>query len=128
MGASYTLLKSIHVTCAVITYVLFFTRGIWVFSNSRRLKSTWARIVPHVVDSLLLASAIGLVVVTSQYPGPLAWLNAKIVGLVLYIVLGMAAFRFYKNRGSKLIAWILAQAGIFVFIVLVAVTRTPFVL
>jgi uncharacterized membrane protein SirB2 len=127
MGAGYTVLKTIHVTCAVITYILFFTRGIWVFSNPQRLKPTWVRVVPHVVDSLLLASAIGLVVVTSQYPGPLAWLNTKIVGLVLYIVLGMAAFRFCKNRRSKVITWILAQV-VFLFIVLVAVTRTPFAL
>jgi uncharacterized membrane protein SirB2 len=127
MGASYTILKTTHVTCALIAYVLFFTRGVWVITNPQRLKLAWVRIVPHGVDSLLLASAIGLVVVTSQYPGPLAWLNVKIAGLILYIGLGMAAFRFCKSRGSKIVAWVLAQMT-FLYIVLVAVTRTPFVL
>ena len=127
MGVGYTVLKSTHVTCALIAYILFFTRGVWLFTNPQRMKSTWVRIVPHGVDSLLLASAVGLVIVTNQYPGPLVWLNVKIIGLVLYIGLGMAAFRFCKSRSSKLVAWILAQMT-FLYIVLVAVTRTPFVL
>ena len=127
MGVGYTVLKSTHVACALITYILFFTRGVWLFTNPQRMKSAWVRIVPHGVDSLLLASAVGLVIVTNQYPGPLVWLNVKIIGLVLYIGLGMAAFRFCKSRGSKIVAWILAQVT-FLYIVLVAVTRTPFIL
>jgi len=104
----YTVIKTVHVTCALVAYLLFFSRGFWMFS-------------------LLLVSAIGLVVVTHQYPGALTWLNVKIVCLVLYIGLGMAAFRFCKTRRSKLVAWVLAQA-VFLYIAIVAVTRTPFLL
>jgi len=124
---SYTILKNTHVACALITYILFITRGIWMFRNPRCLKPAWVSVMPHYVDSLLLASAIGLVVVTSQYPGPLMWLNVKIAGLILYIGLGMAAFRFCKNRGARVVAWILAQMT-FLYIVYVAITRTPLLL
>lgn len=123
----YTVVKTAHVTCALVAYLLFFSRGYWMFSNPERLEAAWVRVVPHVVDSLLLVSAIGLVVVTHQYPGALTWLNVKIVCLFLYIGLGMAAFRFCQTRRSKFIAWALAQA-VFLYIAVVAVTRTPFLL
>ena len=122
----YTALKATHMSCALVSFVLFFTRGIWVFRDPGRMQSAWVRVVPHVVDSLLLFSAIGLVLVTNQYPGELIWLNVKIACLLLYIGLGMAAFRFLKDRRAKFIAWLLALAT-FVYIVLVAVTRTPYI-
>lgn len=122
----YTALKATHMSCALVSFVLFFTRGIWVFSDPGRMQSAWVRVVPHVVDSLLLFSAIGLVLVTNQYPGELIWLNVKIACLLLYIGLGMAAFRFLRDRRAKFIAWLLALAT-FVYIVLVAVTRTPYI-
>lgn len=123
----YTALKATHVSCALVSIALFFTRGIWLFHHPGRLKSTWVRVVPHVVDSLLLLSAVGLVMVTNQYPGDLIWLNVKIACLLLYIALGMAAFRFLKERRAKLIAWVLALST-FAYIVLVAVKRTPYII
>lgn len=123
----YTALKATHMSCALVSFTLFFTRGMWVFSHPERLKSAWVRIVPHVIDSLLLLSAIGLVTVTHQYPGELVWLNVKIVCLILYIGLGVAAFRFLKDRRWKFITWVLALVT-FAYIVLVAVKRTPFIL
>ena len=121
----YTLIKTTHVACAAATYALFLLRGVWMLNDPVRLRSTWVRVVPHAVDTLLLASALALVVVTGQYPGPQAWLNVKIACLVLYIGLGLAAFRFSKRRTSKLAAWIVAQV-VFFYIVSVALTRTPY--
>jgi len=123
----YTALKATHMSCALVSFTLFFARGIWIFSNPQRMKPAWVRIVPHVVDSLLLLSAIGLVMVTHQYPGDLVWLNVKIACLLLYIGFGMAAFRFLKDRRWRLTAWVMALAT-FIYIVLVAVKRTPFIL
>ena len=123
----YSALKATHMSCALASFALFFTRGIWMFSHPERLKRARIRIVPHVIDSLLMLSAIGLVAVTQQYPGELVWLNVKIACLLLYIGLGMAAFRFLKDRRWKFIAWALALVT-FTYIVLVAVKRTPFIL
>ena len=119
----YTVLKTIHLSCAIATYILFFVRGLWLFSNSRRLSLPWIGVVPHVIDSVLLLSAIGLVVLTNQYPGEQTWLNAKLVALVLYILLGISAFRLCRNRIAKLLAWVLAQL-VFFYIVFVALTRS----
>ena len=54
---SYALLKSIHLFCVVATFVLFWIRGWWMWSESPRRRARWVRLVPHVIDALLLASA-----------------------------------------------------------------------
>ena len=120
---SYTVLKTIHLFCAFTTYVLFFVRGAWLINNSRQLSLPGIGVIPHVVDSILLLSAIGLVVLTNQYPGEQAWLNAKLIALVVYILLGISAFRLCRKRTTKLVAWLLAQL-VFFYIVFVALTRT----
>jgi hypothetical protein len=50
-------------------------------------------VLPHVVDSCLLLSAIGLAWMAGQYPFVHGWLTAKIVGLLAYIGLGMLALK-----------------------------------
>ena len=115
----YTLFKSAHVTCAFASYLLFVTRGVWIFRNPDRSKPVWVGVLPHFVDSLLLASAIGLVVVTRQYPGDWLWLDVKIACLLLYIGLGMAAFRFCRSQRSKITAWILAAVATSIFVAFV---------
>jgi len=87
----YIALKHLHVTFVALSGLLFLVRGIWMLRASPNLEQRWARIVPHIVDTLLLASAIGLAVVSHQYPGQMPWLTAKVVGLVAYIVLGTSA-------------------------------------
>jgi len=77
-----------------------------------------------VIDTILLASAITLVIMVQQYHGLNPWLSAKIGGLLLYITLGMIALRFGKTRKIKTISWILAQI-VFFYIVLVALTKSP---
>lgn len=87
----------------------------------------WVKILPHVIDTVLLASAIVLVTMIQQYSGMNTWLSAKIGGILLYIILGMMALRFGKTRKIKTIAWITAQI-VFFYIVLVALTKNPSVL
>jgi uncharacterized membrane protein SirB2 len=78
---SYLALKYVHVACVAISYVLFFVRGIWMMHVSSLLARRWVRIMPHVVDTLLLASAIALSVMIGQYPFTTPWLTAKVIAL-----------------------------------------------
>lgn len=121
---SYFLLKHIHVSCAGISFVLFFLRGIWSFRNSPILNQRWLKIVPHIVDTLLLASALALAFTIQQYPFVDAWLTAKFFGLVLYIVLGSIALKHGRSKAMRISAWFAALA-IFAYIVLVASTHDP---
>jgi len=88
------------------------------------LQARWVRIVPHVVDTILLASAIALAMLTFQYPLAQSWLTAKVLGLIIYIVLGMVALRRGRTRGQRTVAWLSALA-VFAYIVAVALTRDP---
>ena len=120
----YLILRPVHIACALVTISLFVYRGWWIVCHPGATRPRWMRIVPHGIDTLLLASAIGLVYATGQYPGEQAWLNAKIVALVVYIVLGLIAFRFAPSPGVRSLSWVLGIAVV-CYIALVAVTRSP---
>ena len=124
MLSDYLLLKNTHVTCVVLSYLGFFVRGIWMMRASPLLERRWVRIVPHVVDTLLLASAIALAVLLRQNPLVQPWLAAKIIALVAYIVLGVFALRRGRTRAARMGFWVAAQA-VFFYIVAVALTRDP---
>lgn len=121
---SYVALKMIHVTSVVISYLLFSLRSMWMMRGSAALQQRWVKITPHIVDTVLLTSAIALAVMIDQDPVNNSWLGAKVVGLLLYIGLGMMALRFGKTRKAKISAWIAAQV-VFLYIVLVALTKNP---
>lgn len=122
---SFWLLKYVHVSCALVSYLLFVLRGVWRLQGSPRLRVRWVRVLPHIVDSLLLASAIGLAVTTRQYPVAFPWLSAKVLALLLYIGLGTMALRFARERRAVLRYWVLAQLT-FAYIVWTAWTRRWF--
>lgn len=120
----YLSLKIAHVSCVVLSYVLFVARGVWMLRGSALLQQRWVKIVPHVVDTVLLASAIAMAVMIRQYPFIAPWLTAKVLGLILYIALGTIALKRGKSRRSRIVAWIAAQL-VFLYIVAVALTRNP---
>jgi uncharacterized membrane protein SirB2 len=121
---SFLLLKGLHITCAFTSYILFLLRGIWGLNGSSIMRQRWVRIVPHVVDTLLLASAIVLAVTIQQYPFADAWITAKVIGVSVYIGLGFVALKLGKSKRIRLLAWVMAQA-VFAYILLVAVQHSP---
>lgn len=121
---SFLTLKAIHVSCAVISFALFFLRGIWSFNGSPIIRQRWVKVVPHAVDTLLLVSALALAFTIQQYPFVDAWLTAKFFGLVLYILLGTLALKYGKTKAVRVSAW-LAALAVFAYIVLVAKQHNP---
>jgi uncharacterized membrane protein SirB2 len=121
----YTLLKHLHLTTVAVSLALFVLRGVWMIASSPRLQARWVRIVPHVNDTLLLASGIGLAVMIQQYPLADGWLTAKLAALLLYIVLGTVALKRGKTRGQRIAAW-LAALAVFGYMLAVARTHAPF--
>lgn len=120
----YALLKMIHVGSVILSFWLFFLRGIWLIQDSENLCQRWVKILPHINDTVLLVSAILLAVAIQQNPLEHAWLAAKISGLLVYIGLGMVAMRFGKTRKTRITAWV-AALFVFAYIVLVALTKSP---
>lgn len=123
---TYLALRHLHVTCAVLSVCLFSLRAallLWQRPLPRVLR--W---LPHVVDSVLLAAALGLVIWSGQYPGPQAWLTVKLLVLVAYILLGKQALRAGLSVRQRL-PWVLAALAAVACIFTVALTRSalPFV-
>jgi len=67
--------------------------------DALQLKLT--RILPHVIDTLLLVSAITLVIMSGQYPLESDWVTLKLVLLSLYIVLGTFALKRGKTLAKR---------------------------
>ncbi|MEJ2743080.1 MAG: SirB2 family protein, partial [Gammaproteobacteria bacterium] len=70
----------------VIRYTMFRCAPTW---RDRKI----LKILPHILDTALLAFAIALCVTLAQYPGQQAWLTAKVIGLLAYIGFGVIAIR-----------------------------------
>ena len=122
----YFAIKHFHMSCAMLSGALFLLRGGWMLADSPKLQQRWVKIVPHVVDTLLLASALTLAWLSAQYPFAQGWLTAKVVALVVYVVLGTIALKRGKTKQTRTTA-LLAGLAVFGYIVAVAVTKNPFV-
>lgn len=120
----YLTLKHFHMSCAALSGSLFLVRGAWMLLDSPRLHDRWVRIAPHIIDTLLLASAITLAAWSGQYPGVQGWLTAKVAALIIYIVLGTIALKRGRTKMVRFTAFIGALA-VFSYIVAVALTKQP---
>lgn len=121
---SYLALRHLHITAVVISIALFTLRGAWMLADSPRLQDRWVRVVPHVVDTVLLASAIALTLVLGQYPFAQPWLTAKLAGLLVYIVLGSIALKRGRRKATRVAAFAGALLTV-TYIVGVAVHHHP---
>lgn len=121
---SYLAFKHLHVTFAVLSGMLFLLRGAWMLQGSAMLQQRWVKIVPHMVDTLLLGSALVMVFWSAQYPFVQGWLTAKVLALVAYIILGTVALKRGRTKQVRLAAF-LAALAVFAYIVKVALTRQP---
>lgn len=120
----YFALKYLHVTCVVLSIAGFTLRGVWMLSGSPLLGHRLTRVLPHVVNSVLLLSAIAMAVMIGQYPFVAGWVTAKVVGLLAYIVLGAIALRRGRTRTLRAVAFVAALA-VYGWIVSVALLKHP---
>ncbi|UZJ45858.1 SirB2 family protein [Marinimicrobium sp. C6131] len=117
------LLKHLHLTFVLLSFTGFFIRGLWMIQESGLLKKKWARVLPHINDTLLLISAIALAVALGYSPGDHPWLMTKIVALFVYIGVGVLAFR-HPSKPIRIAAWLVAL-GLFLYIVSMALYKHP---
>lgn len=110
--------------CVVLSITGFGVRGGLMLAGSPLLRTPFVRIAPHVIDTVLLASAAWLAWLLGQYPFVHAWLTAKVLGLLAYIVLGTIALKRGRTPGQRAAAFLgaLLAAG---YVVSVAMTRDP---
>ena len=119
----YTALKLVHVGAVVLSGIGFAVRYAW--SRRRPLATSGpVRVAPHVVDTVLLASALALAWIGGFNPLKVPWLEAKLAGLVLYILIGTIALKRGRTPRMRAAAF---GAALFAYgyIVTVALTKSP---
>nr|WP_277347487.1 SirB2 family protein [Wenzhouxiangella sp. XN79A] len=117
------MLQSLHVLLAAFSGLGFALRGFVRRVLDRPLNHPAVRVGPHLVDTLLLASGVGLWLHFRHSLPEAGWLGLKLILLVVYIGLGIAAFRI-ERRERAVLVYLLAL-GVYVTIVALAVYK-PF--
>ncbi|MFP4640062.1 MAG: SirB2 family protein [Guyparkeria sp.] len=114
----------LHALAVVLSLTGFVIRGIWMLADSPMLRKKWVKITPHVVDTVLLVSALAAawLLFWSNGAHP-SFITVKIVGLIVYIGLGLVAMRFGRTRGLRASAWVLAIL-VFLYVAAVGVANT----
>lgn len=123
MTSTYNLLKLLHIACVALSGAGFVLRGIWMLQGSPMLVRRWVRVAPHVVDTVLLASAIALAGMIGQYPLAHGWLTAKLLGLIAYISLGTVALKRGHTIEIRVLAFC-AALMVLAYIISVAITKS----
>lgn len=120
----YALLKTIHISCVLLTIAGFLLRAYWMQSGSSLINHRSTRIAPHIIDTLLLASGIALIFEINLAVMSQSWLFAKIAGIIVYILLGLFAMRFARTRHARMLAFVTALA-VFAYVAGTAVAKSP---
>jgi uncharacterized membrane protein SirB2 len=119
----YAALKIVHVTAVVLSGLGFVLRFALDLAH-RPATGRFARAAPHVVDTVLLASALSLAWVGGFNPLAVPWLEAKLAGLVVYILAGTIALKRGRTPGIRATAFAVALFT-YAWIVSVALTKQP---
>ena len=111
----YMMAKHLHMTAVGISILLFVIRFLYGQMNPDFLQKKWVKIAPHIIDTVLLLSAIWLCIILSQYPFVNGWLTFKVIGVIGYIFLGLIALKKAKTPPIK---W----ASFFAALIILALT------
>jgi uncharacterized membrane protein SirB2 len=120
----YTALRTIHECAVALSVSGFFARGVGALRGAAWVRGRAARSMPHLVDTVLLASAVALAWTLRLNPLEVSWLLAKILALLVYIALGMLALKPGRPRPQRAAAFVAALAT-FAYIVSVAISKDP---
>jgi len=120
----YGTVKLVHMSAVTLSVSGFFVRGAASLRGAHWVQGRLAKTIPHLVDTVLLASAITLAWMLRLRPDQASWLMAKIIGLVAYVVLGVIALRPGRPSAVRATAWVAALAVV-AWIISVAITKSP---
>jgi len=120
---SYLAVRQLHVALVAATLTLFCVRCAWMLASPERLQTRWAKVVPHVIDTVLLLSGVWLAWQLGS-AGIAGWLPAKLAALVVYVVLGTIALKRGRTRRVR-IAAALAALLVAAYMISVAIHKSP---
>ncbi len=116
----YPQIKLVHIAAVVLSGSLFALRGLFMLARSSWSQHPALRYLSYTIDTVLLTAALMLVTILHQYPFVQAWLTAKVLLLVVYIVLGTLALKRGRTRQVQVTCYF---AALFVFAFIYSIAR-----
>ncbi|MEH0832614.1 SirB2 family protein [Pectobacterium cacticida] len=117
----------LHLATVSLSIILFVIRFFWLCRRSPLLQQRWVKILPHINDTLLLISGIGLIMLSHTYPfmPGQSWLTEKLFGVIIYILLGVVALG--KRPRSWRVRWLAFVSALLCYgaVVLLSLTQLP---
>ena len=106
----YEGLKHLHLT-AVALSLLFLTLQVIAHIFDTKMKDAkWLKVLPHIIQTVLIVTAISLCVIIAQYPFVHDWVTSKLIGLVAYILLAVLAVKWARTNAMRVFAFLGAVA------------------
>lgn len=123
--AFYPQIKAVHVSSVACSGGLFALRGLGMLAGSSLGMRAPVRYLSYTIDTVLLTSA--LMLATALQLAPFvnsAWLSAKVLLLLVYVVLGSLALKRAPTPRLRALCFAAALA-VYGFIISIALTHNP---
>lgn len=109
---------------AFASILFFMVRAYWSIRVQNLLQQKWVKVLPHLIDTLLLVLGITLMVLLRAWPQHHPWLAVKLLALLLYIVLGTFAIKRGRTAASRA-GFALAAILVFAYMLMTAISKDP---
>lgn len=120
----YSEIRLVHIAAVLLSGSLFLVRGLALLWGASWTRAAPLRYLGYSLDTVLLTAALMLMTITQQYPFVDAWLTVKLLLLIVYIAMGMAAFGQSVPQPRRFGLW-LAALAVYAFIISVARAHDP---
>lgn len=120
----YLTIKTIHMTCALISFTGFLFRAYLMLIESRLLQHKAVLVLPHLVDTLFLLSGATMAFMVNFGLFTQLWLTTKITLLMFYLLFVGIALNRGKTRSIRITSFFLAIFT-FIYIIGIAVRKSP---
>lgn len=117
------MLKSLHFIFILGSLISFIARIILQSVKPEILQLKLMKVVPHVLDTLLLFSGIALVVQGNWLDREYGWILSKLITLLGYIIFGVICMR---STGIKRWLALAGALGCFASIFVIAISKQGF--
>jgi uncharacterized membrane protein SirB2 len=119
-----SIIKHLHMTIALISVSLFTLRFIWLLIGSDKLQQKWLKVLPHMIDTLLLGLGVAMAIKLTINPFEQYWFAEKLLAVVAYIITGYYTLKLAQNKIMQIIGY-LGALGWVMLIVRLVMTKTP---
>jgi len=115
-------LKYTHIVLALLSGMLFIYRGMFLVIREQRVQQRLLRVLPHLIDTALLASALLLLWQSQISFVDTQWLQMKVALVIMYILAGIILMRFTRQTKARLVVFCVAL-GCYFLIIYLALTK-----